>query len=248
MTDQTHIAEPNDVAGFYDKYLVHDTREIRRHIERLLDGRCTLIGHADAGAASTVTVLLHVDDDGFWVDVPRSREDQRTWVDSAKLSFEGSLDRVALRFGSGPARAVLHDGRPAFALPMPTRLLHLQRREFVRLEPPIGELQCRMPALGARWIEATIRDIGGGGLALLAPSEDVAFAVGDVLSGCEIDLPGTGPLVVNLCVRHVVARRRRGRDALQAGCEFVDLPPGVQDKLFRYVMQLDRQRAQRGRL
>lgn len=247
MTDQNHSPDPPDVADFYDKYLVHDPREIRRHIERLLEGRCTLIGHADAGAASTVTVLLRVDDDGFWVDVPRSRDDQRTWSESLKLSFEGNLDRVALRFGSGPARAVVYEGGPAFALPMPTRLLHLQRREFVRLEPPIGTLQCRVPARGTQWIDATIRDIGGGGLAVLAPSEAVAFAVGEVINGCEIDLPGLGPLVVNLCVRHVVTRRRRGQDALQAGCEFVDLPPGVQDRLFRYVMQLDRQRAQRGR-
>lgn len=253
MTDQSQrTANESGAESFYDKYLVHDAREIRRHLERLLEGRCTLLGHAEGGSASTVTVLLQLDDASYRVDMPRSPEDQRAWSGGATLFFEGNLDRVALRFHSGPGRRVVHDGHPALALPLPTRMLHMQRREFVRLEPPIDSLQCRVPARrGGQeggWTVATIRDIGGGGLAVLAPSEEVAFVVGDVLTGCEIDLPGSDTLVVNLCVRHVVARRRRGKDALQAGCEFVDLPPGAQDKLFRYVMQLDRQRAQKGRV
>jgi c-di-GMP-binding flagellar brake protein YcgR len=252
MTDSFHNpAHAPEAESFYDKYLVHDPREIHRYLERLLEGRCTLLGHVEGGNASTVTVLLQVDDASYRVDVPRSQDDQRIWSNGAKLFFEGSLDRVALRFHSGPGQLVLHDGRPALALPLPTRMLHLQRREFLRLEPPLDSVRCRVPAKHGDeadgWIEATIRDIGGGGLAVLAPSEEVAFAVGDVITGCEIDLPDSAPLVVNLCVRHVVAQRRRGKDALQAGCEFVDLPPGAQDRLFRYVMQLDRQRAQRGR-
>lgn len=254
MTDQSHrAAHESDAEGFFDKYMVHDAREIHRYLERLLEGRCTLLGHVEGGGASTVTALLDVDDTSYRVDVPRSPEDQRAWAASAKLSFEGNLDRVALRFHSGPGRVVVHDGRPALSLPLPTRMLHLQRREFVRLEPATGTLQCRVPtrrdSQQGGWTVATIRDIGGGGLAVLAPGEDVAFVVGDVITGCEIDLPGCDPVVVDLCVRHVVARQqRRGKDALQAGCEFVNLSPGAEDKLFRYVMQLDRQRAQKGRV
>lgn len=39
--------------------------------------------------------------------------------------------------------------------------------------------------------------------------------------------------------------RRRGKDVLQAGCEFVDLPAATQAKLFRYLMQLDREQLAR---
>jgi c-di-GMP-binding flagellar brake protein YcgR len=82
---------------------------------------------------------------------------------------------------------------------------------------------------------------------MLAPHEAVTFTIGDVLADCVIELPDFGKVMVNLRVRHVVARKQRGKDAWQAGCEFVDLPAGTQDKLFRYVMQLERERVSRQR-
>ena len=148
MTDQGHSAvHASDAESFYDKYLVHDAREIRRHLERLLEGRCTLLGHVEGGSASTVTVLLHLDESAYRVDVPRSPEDQRTWSSSAKLFFEGSLDRVALRFHSGPAGSCSTTGARPSSCRCPRGMLHLQRREFLRLEPPIDAV--RLPRPGA---------------------------------------------------------------------------------------------------
>ncbi|MGN6513327.1 MAG: flagellar brake protein, partial [Lysobacteraceae bacterium] len=184
-----------------------------------------------------------------WVDVPPGRDTLMRWLNAPQLRFEGSIERVALRFACGPAQLDEHDGRPALLLPVPQRLLHLQRREFMRREPPVGALTCRFPSAerAGQWVDATIRDIGGGGLAILGTREQIHFTVGDVVGGCRITLPELGDVVVDLRVRHVVERQHRGRDLAQAGCEFVDLDAASQRKLFRYLMQLDREKLARRR-
>ncbi len=232
-----------------DKCLVLAEADIRRHLQRLLDTRTVLVGNADGAASTQVTALLHVGTKTLLVDVPRAKEVLRLWLDSPRLRFEGSIERISVGFATGPAWLDQHGGLPALGLPLPTRLRYQQRREFLRIAPPTGTLRCRVPALDAEaeapWIEATIRDVGGGGLALLVPEGALPLALGEVLEGCVIELPQLGTVCVDLLVRHLVKRERP--PGLQAGCEFVGLPAAAQDKLFRYVMQLDRERVSRRR-
>jgi c-di-GMP-binding flagellar brake protein YcgR len=81
----------------------------------------------------------------------------------------------------------------------------------------------------------------------VATRSAVQFQVGDVLRGCRIELPDVGEVEVNLQIRHVLVRGHLGYDAAQAGCEFVELAPAAQRKLFRYLLQLDRDQLARRR-
>jgi len=231
--------------------MVHGPAEIRGHLHRLLDARSVLVGQPTGADAAQVTALLYVGEKSLLIDVPRAKDALREWLDSPQVRFEGSVDRIGVVFTCGPAWLDQHDGRPALGVPFPSRLLYQQRRDYLRVAPPVGSLRCRLPTNRPgeepAWIEATIRDIGGGGLAMLSPAHAVPLAVGETLEGCVIDLPFLEPVTVNLLVRHVVARDSHGPPVLQAGCEFVGLPPAIQDKLLRYVMQLDRERVSRRR-
>jgi c-di-GMP-binding flagellar brake protein YcgR len=240
----TTTLEPTDGDSYYDKFYVYNAADMRRHLQRLVDGRCTLVAHAAGAYESAVTMLLQVEDASLWVDAPRGKDTLGRWLATDHLRFEGSIERVALRFASGPAVLDQFDGRPALMLPLPDRVLHLQRREFVRRAPPSGALVCRLRAPAGKrpeWLDIAVHDISGGGVALQAPVQTIAFAVGGVLSGCHIDLPQFGAIECDLRVRHVSEREHNGRVLAQAGCEFVELPPAAQRKLFRYLMQLDRE-------
>jgi c-di-GMP-binding flagellar brake protein YcgR len=240
----TNTLEPPDGDSYYDKFYVYNAADVRRHLQRLVDGRSTLVAHADGAYEGAVTMLLQVEDASLWVDAPRGKDTLGRWLASDHLRFEGSIERVALRFASGPAVLDHYDGRPALLLPLPDRVLHLQRREFVRRAPTPGTLVCRVPATpGTRpeWTNIEVHDISGGGVALQATRQQIGFAIGGVLSGCHIDLPQFGEMECDLRVRHVSERDQRGKTVVQAGCEFVDLPPAAQRKLFRYLMQLDRE-------
>lgn len=238
-----------DLDGYYDKFYVHDAGEIRHHLQRLAGERCALTVRAEGSADSMTTMLLRADDASLWIDVPSTRKLLDAWLGAHLLRIEGSIDRAALRFSAGPARLDSFEAKPALRLPLPHRMLYLQRREFMRREPPVGSLVChlRLPDDSDREVRASIRDIGGGGLAIVATRSEVTFKTGDVLKGCRIELPEIGEVEVNLQVRHVLVRGHLGYDAAQAGCEFVDLTPSAQRKLFRYLMQLDRDQLARRR-
>lgn len=242
---------PDNAVGVYDKCLLHDAASIRTQLQRLIDKRCMLTVSGDSGAVSMLTAALAIDADTLWVDVPPGKEVLHRLLQCARLSFEGAIDKVTLRFSSGPPILGTHDGRPALRLPLPERLLHLQRREMMRREPPPGALNClvpaRDPASGLSPITTTIGDIGGGGLALLAIGAGLALAPGDLLPGCVIEIPELGTVEVTLRVCHVREVRQRGKDVRHAGCEFVDLAAASQAKLFRYLMQLDRDHIARQR-
>jgi c-di-GMP-binding flagellar brake protein YcgR len=242
MSDEAIPNEPEKAGldGFYDKFLIHDVGEIRHHLQRLVTERGTMTVHSDGSTDSLPILLLEVAKTLLWIDVPNSRQTLDQWLASSQLHFEGSLNSAAMRFSCGPAQLADHERRPALKLPAPARILYMQRREFVRREPPTGTLSChfKLPIVGA--MDATIRDIGGGGLAILALRKATPLLVGDVVEACRIDLPEIGEIDVNLLIRHIVDRPHLGTDMMQAGCEFVDLSPAVQRKLFRYLMQLDR--------
>ncbi|MBF6024619.1 flagellar brake protein [Lysobacter niastensis] len=246
----SHYGTPDAIEEHYDKCLVRTHADIRRHLQRLLDGRCTLRVHAGGHDAGTLTVLLEVGTSSFWIDVPPSRMQLEHWLGSQRLHFEGHVERVAVRFACGTARLDTQEGQPALALPLPDQLLHMQRREFMRREP-LGGLRCRIPA--GPYVEhpggltATIRDIGGGGVALLLHAAASRFQVGDRLSGCVVELPGLEPMSVTLDIRHIVPTTQRGKPMQQLGCEFTDLPAATQTRLLRYIMQLDREQVLRRR-
>jgi len=237
-----------DLDGYYDKFYVHDAGEIRHHLQRLAGERCALTVRAEGSDDSMATMLLRVDDASLWIDVPSNRKLLDAWMGAHLLRIEGSIDRAALRFSAGPAWLDSFEDKPALRLSLPARMLYLQRREFMRREPPSGTLVChlRLPD-GDREIQASIRDIGGGGLAIVATRADAAFKTGEVLKGCRIELPDIGEVEVNLQIRHVLTRGHIGCDVAQAGCEFVGLTPAAQRKLFRYLMQLDRDQLARRR-
>lgn len=176
-----------DLDGYYDKFYVHDLGEIRHHLQRLAGERCALTVRAEGSADSMATMLLRVDEGSLWIDVPSTRKLLDAWLGAHQLRIEGSIDRAALRFSAGPAWLDSFEDKPALRLALPARMLYLQRREFMRREPPAGSLVChlRLPE-SDREIQASIRDIGGGGLAIVATRSEVTFKTGDVLKGCRI--------------------------------------------------------------
>lgn len=244
MSDLTDTPVPDgpDLEGYYDRFYIRDAGEIRHHLQRLTAERSLLNARPDGASTALSTILLKVDATGFVVDAPSSEVIRDEWLAAPLLRFEGSLDRAAMRFSCGPAHLDTFEARPALRLPIPERMLYLQRREFLRREPPLGALRCRVHlGEGKEDVVATIRDIGGGGLAVLAVRTQLPIAVGDLLRDCRIDLPELGEVLVDLLVRHVIPRSPLGHDLTQAGCEFVNLSPAAQRKLFRYLLQLDRE-------
>ncbi|WP_133477300.1 flagellar brake protein [Cognatilysobacter segetis] len=229
--------------GMYEKYMLHHPADIRGCLKQLVEKHCVLLVHA-AGTENAVSVALAVGPGSLWIDVPRDAALTAQLLAADRLRFESSIDRITVRFATGAAREASHDGLPALEVPLPVKVMHLQRREYVRREP-LGTISCLLPTHadgGARrTIRAGIADIGGGGLAVLT-SDDSSLDLksGDLFPDVTLELPDQEPMTVTLRVQHAQKVDQHGRRVWRAGCSFVDLTVGDQARLLRYVMQLDR--------
>jgi flagellar brake protein len=145
-----------------------------------------------------------------------------------------------------------HDALPAFVCPTPAQLHRLQRREFHRMPIPAGQrAHCRLPVAApesaeppsppVQWVNADITDLSLGGIGLMEPAAPgLRLQVGDRLEGCPIDLGEHGTLKADLNVRHVTELpSRRGLPRRKVGLRFLQLSPGAEQAIQRYLFQLE---------
>jgi c-di-GMP-binding flagellar brake protein YcgR len=234
----------------YEKYMLHQPTEIRTRLQQLIDRRCTLHIHA-AEPEDVVTSALALGENCLWIDAPHDAAASERLQSAERLQFGSSIDRIDVRFSTGPARPGVVDGLPALEVELPRKLIHLQRRDYVRREP-VTELACTLRIAdetgSARTVAAKIADISGGGLAVLSSDEAMPQPeVGDVMPDVVLTLPDNAPLTVRLRVQHVVEFEQRGRQVWRAGCQFVELSTRDEERLLRYVMHLDRLHAAKRR-
>lgn len=242
MSDSPQADVP-ELESLYEKYMLHHPADIRSCLRQLIDKRCTL--HVGVpGGDSAVSAALALDQEGLWIDVPRDEAILRELASADRVRVESAINRITVRFMAGTATLAEHDGRPALRIRFPEKVMHLQRREYVRREPP-EPLACEISLSDAagrlRTVKASIADIGGGGLAVLS-SEDatVQFRIGDVIEDVVLQLPEPPALKTALRVQHLSHIDRNGQRIQRAGCEFVGLSVQDQARLMRYVMYLDR--------
>jgi c-di-GMP-binding flagellar brake protein YcgR len=196
---------------------------------------------AEPGSDFDVAALLEVDDEGGELRFGGlGRHPVHEWLtDASRLTFTGFVDAVKLQFRASSPRASAPGSRHAFAVPMPTQLLRLQRRGGARIRPRAadGLLCCVGRDSGAGNASALrVLDLSSGGLSLLVDAAGPCPAVGSRLGGCRIQLPGVGSIEADLWVRH--AARLPGQEtAVCIGCEFDALTPSARALLDAYLRQ-----------
>ncbi|MBK7646604.1 MAG: flagellar brake protein [Betaproteobacteria bacterium] len=238
----------------YAQYFLSNPREISFYLNLLVKRGCLVSAHIDAGQQFFLTAMVAVDEEkGEILIDPAQIETLNTAAGAARqITLAANLDRVKVQLRLGAMRESQFDGRRALSTDIPRTILRLQRREFFRLEPPLGSpigCQIALNTLGTnvRTFEPRVTDISGGGVSLSAPTNLAeACQPGTVFKDCRLDLPGEGVLLVNLRVRKLVEiSANTGIHNLRIGCEFVNLPGTRLAMIERYITRIERERKAR---
>lgn len=240
----------NDTAGAADleRFLLYADGEIRQLLHSIAEHGELVTLYFGGGSDFLLTSVLAVGEEWVLLDYG-SREDlnQRA-INSPKLAFSTSRDKIKVQWSSTRLWRVTHEGQPAFCIALPRSLLRLQRREYYRLAAPIANpLKCRLPAApGAKSFEFSVADISLGGVALHGPIEDAKLEVGTRFDKCEIPLPEIGTLAATIVVANIYeVTMRNGAISKRCGCRFVDLHGKMSVLLQRYIHRLERERHER---
>lgn len=239
------------------RFGVGDPDSIAVLLRRMIDQRSMLEAPLDDGNVALLTVLLDFDErrDQLLFDASPHAHVERRILETPALTFATRVDKVNVRFSTGPFEKISFEGMPAYRAPTPERLSYIQRREYFRIDVPIGHpTYCQVVAPAdadhpPRDFRSRVHDISGGGVSLLVPpGAESVLTPGNHFAGCKLLLPESPPALVSLRVRrNFRAPRRNGPAHTCAGCEFVDLLPNAQTAVQRYLMRLDRERIARER-
>jgi c-di-GMP-binding flagellar brake protein YcgR len=162
-----------------------------------------------------------------------------------KITFVTSLDSVKVQWVSSQVATDTFDGRDAFRIALPSQVLRLQRRECYRLNTPlVSPLKCQIPTGEGTSAEAVLADISAGGIGIIIPPlTGVVFESGAVFPGCRIELPGIGSAEFTISVQSTwEVTMKNGHKNMRAGCQFIDMRPGIQSLIQRYIIKLERER------
>jgi c-di-GMP-binding flagellar brake protein YcgR len=240
-------------ADDYGKYLLHSRKEIQFILRAMRDKGDLVTVYFNQGNDFLLTTLLAITADGaaMLLDPGSNAEMNRKALESDKLIFIATHEKVKIQFTVHRLTRTEYEGREAYRAAVPEEMLRLQRREYYRLTAPIAHpLRCSIPvkmADGSRTtFETTVIDISGGGLAVMAPPEGVEFETDHLFENCRIELPEVGTITATLRVRNVFEfTTRSGARHKRSGCQFVDLPGHMLTLIQRYIIRVERERKAR---
>lgn len=238
------IPEGVDVGPF----MLRTPMEIGFALRALIQKNDLISIYFNQGKDSFLSAVLQVDVKAqrFWFDVSGTQSLNYAATQADHLVFVAAPEGVKLQFAlKGGVTLGNYDGGPALSSPFPAEMIKLQRREYFRLDTPIGRpLVCRLPHASGKVIELPLHDISIGGVGLwMMGAVDIQQM--DVYKGCRIDLGTFGMIEVNLEIRSKrQVTRRDGSTQIMIGTRYVDLSRQTENLLQRYMAQLERERSQ----
>ncbi|PHV09731.1 hypothetical protein CSQ89_20105 [Chitinimonas sp. BJB300] len=233
-----------DVSG----YLLRTPVEIGFVLRSLAQKGDLITIHFDHGQHSFLSAILGADtkQQCFWFDISGADAMNRALLRSDHVVFAAAPEGVKIQFVLVDSVSLdEYDERPAFIASFPEDLIKLQRREYFRLDTPIGRpLLCKLPHRNGTVYEFPLHDISVGGVGLWM-SGPVDVELMEVFPDCRIDLGTFGMIEVRLEIRSMrQVTKRDGSIQTMVGTRFVELSRQTENLLQRYMAQLERERHQ----
>ncbi|MBK5103874.1 MAG: flagellar brake protein [Burkholderiales bacterium] len=151
------------------------------------------------------TRIVRADPGGQFIIVAAAKDDalNATVLSLTRLTLVAEPEDWHIEFVGVEPSSVVQDGIAAIRMHYPEILTVQQRRKHERRgASPALVLHCVADAGGIAPFDAQIKDISLGGISVLIYPPDVMIEPGTVLVGSRIEIPGAGPVTVDLEVRY----------------------------------------------
>jgi c-di-GMP-binding flagellar brake protein YcgR len=151
------------------------------------------------------TRIIRTDPGGQFIIVAAAKDEalNSALLALTRLTLVAEPDDWHIEFVGVEPTTVSQDGVAAIRMHYPEILTVQQRRKHERREAsPTLVLHCVADAGGIAPFDAQIKDVSLGGISVLIYPPDVMIEPGTVLVGSRIEIPGAGPVTVDLEVRY----------------------------------------------
>lgn len=235
---------PEQPGQFDPELLVHSPHEVAGHLREIARHRSPVTLYYGGNSAYCVTALLAADVNHAVLDAPQDAAIRRAVAAAPSVTCVAFVDAVKTQFTVDAApHAIEWDGSPALRVPLPAKLLRLQRRNFFRVRTPKASPPvCEVPVEGAEPLRFDLADLSVGGAAFVATPDGVALEAGTRIEGCHVILPDHGDFTATVELRNLTPLPDDPRARVRLGCRFVGLPGTVESRIQRYINEVQRAR------
>lgn len=231
-----------------DNYQLRSRREIVALLRQIGSKNQLVRMRVNARDDICVTSILAVDEDSGALILDRSidRAQNERIVASNRVACETSLDKIRILFDLDRLAACTWQGDAALRADLPSSLIRLQRREYYRMETPVTTpVTATVPLtkVESGFSVFPLHDISVGGVALLDNRLELEDLLGQVITGCQLELPDVGVITTALEIRNVHdVTMLNNKVSRRLGCEFYDISRGSLAAVQRYITRLERER------
>ena len=237
-----------DSAENQENYLVENKAGVIAKLKQLIKHHCMITATFNNGTQSISTVVLEVlkDMDLVALDYGASESQNLQLLNSGRVFFKTELDGITVQFDADSVTKAKLQNDPVFAIPIPSSLLWIQRREFFRVRIPLGTPAfCEVKQIDGSYRKYKLFDISAGGLSLHDEYQDLDYEEGLVLSACKLELPDHGHGKVNLKIQNSFpAEKNKPKAGCRIGCEFVGIGMSFGATIQRYIHTIELARRQ----
>jgi c-di-GMP-binding flagellar brake protein YcgR len=226
-----------------DRYFLLGKMEILNVLNELIHRRELVTVYFNGGRDFLVTTLLEARPEALIFDLGGDDAANRKLPTSLTSVFVSRLDGIRIQFSATQAARFTWGDSDAFCIPLPERIVRLQRRESYRILLPVAKpVRAKVVShdnlpLG----EWPGHDLSVGGLGFNVIGEP-HMEPGQTV---RLHLPFTKKLVINCTaiVRHVthIADRFDGPH-YRVGVSFFDLPASTGVSIQRYILKIELER------
>lgn len=230
------------------EYRVTARIEIIRTLRSLIQQRAMVNAFFNMDTSMLLTSIIAVDADNdlVYLDYGPNESQNRQMAQGPEVTFMSSPGSVKVQFSARRLTVTTYQGIPAFRMPVPEKMLLLQRREYHRVDTPIANpIMCEIPSPKGGTIKLPLSDLSVGGISMAIGNSgaDQLFPKGTIIPGCRMAIPEMGMLEVTLNVQAFFPiTRKDGTKVPHIGCAFVDLRLPMESMVQRYMIKLERAR------
>ncbi|MDP1976017.1 flagellar brake protein [Undibacterium sp.] len=226
-----------------DKFFLLGQREILGILNDLAHRREPVTVYFNEGREFIVTLILSARDDGLVFDIGGDARANKLLEKASSCVFQALPDGIRVQFsGLDPQRFTWGD-QDAFWVPIPPRVIRMQRREYFRNQLPIVDpLKVRLYNDQAETLAYwPIYDLCVGGLSVQV-SGPPQIRVQDRIAKLHIVLGIRNVVRCEGMVRHVSQIEKSKQGKYRIGISFHKLPHEMDVSIQRHINQLEYER------
>lgn len=226
-----------------DRFFLLGRMEILNILNDLIHRREPVTVYFNGGNEFILSLLLEARAEALIFDLGGDERANKLLEKAASCTFLALPDGIRVQFSGIEPNRFLWGDKDAFWVPLPERIVRLQRRESYRNSlPVVNPLRVKLlMEEDSQLYDLALHDLSVGGFAATVYGE-TPLRSDDKIAQLEIQLSDKNTLICPGQIRHVTLVSRDGNGRYRIGVKFLNLPHVMEVAIQRFIIKTEYER------